>query len=425
MRFIDLFAGLGGFHVALAAGGHECVFASELDPNLRELYKKNFGIDAEGDIRKVPVEKIPRHDILCAGSPCQPFSKAGSQPGFDCPKWGDLLEHVIAILKYRKPRYFILENVPNLGRHDNGSTFQSLRESLASAGYETDFDYLSPHHFGVPQIRERIFIVGSRRSMSSFKSPRPATIPKPALTRILDTNPVDAKPIPTNYVKAIKVWQRFIQAAPKDVELPSFPIWSMEFGATYPFEDQTPFATSLRTLRACRGSHGIPLKGMSEDSIIDHLPSYARVTEDRFPKWKIDFIRQNREFYKANKKWIDPWLPSIRPFVSSHQKFEWNCKGEVRDIWRYVLQFRASGLRVKRPSSAPSLIAFTTTQVPVIGWERRYMTAKECARLQSLDSLKHLPTIDTRAYKALGNAVNAEVVKRMIGALLETSDPTR
>ena len=108
MRFVDLFAGLGGFHVALRQLGHECVFASEIDEGLRDLYFKNFGLVPEGDIRKVPIESIPAHDLLCAGSPCQPFSKAGDQYGFDCPKWGDLLERVIEILQHHKPQCFIL-----------------------------------------------------------------------------------------------------------------------------------------------------------------------------------------------------------------------------------------------------------------------------------------------------------------------------
>ena len=109
MRFIDLFAGLGGFHVALERLGHRCVFASELDPNLQQLYEKNFGIHPHGDIRTVPVDQVPQHDILCAGSPCQPFSKAGDQQGFDCPKWGDLFEHVLRVLRHHKPQYIILE----------------------------------------------------------------------------------------------------------------------------------------------------------------------------------------------------------------------------------------------------------------------------------------------------------------------------
>jgi DNA (cytosine-5)-methyltransferase 1 len=102
MRFIDLFAGLGGFHLALAELGHKCVFASELDPRLRELYERNHHLRPEGDIRDIAVEDIPSHDILCAGFPCQPFSKAGDQKGFDCPKWGDLFEFVINAIEYHK-----------------------------------------------------------------------------------------------------------------------------------------------------------------------------------------------------------------------------------------------------------------------------------------------------------------------------------
>src|SRR6185295_18329146 len=136
---------------------------------------------------------------------------------------------------------------------------------------------------------------------------------------------------------------------------------------------------------------------------------HARVETDTFPDWKIHFIRQNREVYRKNKKWIDKWMPEILQFPSSLQKLEWNCKGGERDIWKYVIQFRASGVRVKRPASSPSLVAMTTTQVPIIAWERRYMTPKECARLQSLNGLKALPAAPTNAFTALGNAVNADV----------------
>lgn len=149
------------------------------------------------------------------------------------------------------------------------------------------------------------------------------------------------------------------------------------------------------------------------------LPSHARTNQTEFPKWKQNFIRQNRLFYDNNKSWIDPWLPKIQRFPSSLQKFEWNVKGGARSIWEYVIQFRASGVRVKRRTTAPSLIAMTDTQVPIIGWQKRYMTPSECARLQSLDELVLPESTQLNAFHD-GNAVNSNVVERVARALLST-----
>lgn len=156
MRFVDLFAGLGGFHVALGQLGHECVFASEIDETLRTLYATNFGIEARGDIRPIPLDEVPVHDILCAGFPCQPFSKAGEQRGLKCPRWGDLFDNVVDILRHRKPTDLILENVPNLARHAGGQTWAGMKAKLEAAEYSIQDHRYSPHQFGVPQIRDRI-----------------------------------------------------------------------------------------------------------------------------------------------------------------------------------------------------------------------------------------------------------------------------
>lgn len=171
MRFVDLFAGLGGFHLALSRLGLRCVFASELDPALRDVYQKNFGLLPAGDIRNVDAESIPPHDVLCAGFPCQPFSKAGDQRGLTCPRWGDLFDYVMAILREHRPRFILLENVPNLVRHDDGDTWRRMKRRLRVAGYDLAEQRLSPHQFGIPQIRDRVYIVGSLHGLNGFSWP--------------------------------------------------------------------------------------------------------------------------------------------------------------------------------------------------------------------------------------------------------------
>lgn len=412
MKFVDLFAGIGGFHVALDKLGFECVFASEINEELRKLYTQNFGISCVGDIRNVENVNIPTHDILCAGFPCQSFSQAGTQSGLQDNR-GNLFYEITRILAHHNPKYFILENVPNLVKHDNGETFKIIQQELKNLGYFLKSEVLSPHQFGIPQIRKRIFIVGSKdeEEINKFIFPKPIENNNINIRSVLDTDLDNIVKVEKRQLDCINTWQKIISAIPSTSKLPSFPIWTTEFGATYPFEKKATLKYSLSDLKKFKGAFGINLNVQNKEILKEKLPTYVVNNENEiFPKWKVRFIQQNRVFYREHKKLLKPFIEKLKTFPHSWQKFEWNCKGEIRDLKHHILQFRSSGLRVKRANYSPSLIASTMTQLPIIGWEMRYMTEIEAARLQSLEGIK-LPSRRTAAFKSLGNAVNAKIVE--------------
>jgi DNA (cytosine-5)-methyltransferase 1 len=171
ITFIDLFAGIGGFRIALERAGAQCVFSSEIDKFARQVYQVNFNEEPAGDITQIKEQDIPAHDVLCGGFPCQSFSTVGKRKGFSDPR-GTLFFDILRIAKHHQPKILFLENVKGLLGHNDGDTFETIRNSLTEIGYTVHWKVLSATMFGLPQRRDRLFIVAIRKDINkSFTFP--------------------------------------------------------------------------------------------------------------------------------------------------------------------------------------------------------------------------------------------------------------
>ena len=165
LKFIDLFCGIGGFRVALEKYGLECVFSSDIDRYAQDSYYKNFKEKPNGDITEISEKKIPNHDVLCAGFPCQSFSISGKQAGIKDSR-GRLFYEIIRISNYHKPKILLLENVKNILTVDNGNVIKTIESKLDEIGYKIKRHILNSSYFGVPQSRERVYFVAVRKDYS-------------------------------------------------------------------------------------------------------------------------------------------------------------------------------------------------------------------------------------------------------------------
>lgn len=209
-KFIDLFAGIGGARLAFEKAGGRCVFTSEYDPACKRTYEENFGEIPHGDIRFIDIKIVPDHDILLAGFPCQPFSIAGvskkkslgRKHGFEDITQGNLFFEIARILKAKKPKAFLLENVKNLRNHDQGKTFKIIKYTLEKLGYIVHEKVIDARYY-VPQHRERIFIVGFREDIYrnfNFKFPEPSD-------RNIKVKNILEKNVDEKYTLSDKLWK--------------------------------------------------------------------------------------------------------------------------------------------------------------------------------------------------------------------------
>lgn len=386
-----------------------------------------------GDVR-LAKQRVPSHDILCAGFPCQPFSKSGSQKGLRDPTRGTLFHEVAEILQTHRPNYVLLENVGNFERHDKGRTWAIVKLTLLRLGYDVrgtthietgGHGLVSPHHLGFPHNRERFFVVASRVGLPRDPFPPVCRNRKTELKSIVQNRKAlseldrEETALSPQQVRCIDHWNALIQSLPASMAIQS-PIWGDELTARYPFEVRTPFSCSNSEVRDFVPKRA-GSQATSKRELLDLLPSYARSKRKRFPKWKVRFIRENRNWFREARPYLpDGWSRELRKFPASLRKFEWNCQGDERDLWKCVLQFRPSGLRAKRYTSSPSLVAMTSTQVPILGPKKRFLTRVEGLRLQGFPDSHLLPKSRESAFTALGNAVHTGVVEAIARRLLNS-----
>lgn len=393
-NFIDLFSGIGGFHLALKKFGGDLVLASEIDKYAIETYKNNFGFDSKLNVKEIKdsdIKSFPRIDVLTAGFPCQTFSIAGNKKGLKDSR-GKLIFEVEKIIKKMtfKPKIIILENVKNLITHSNGQIFKIIKQIFIKLGYVTVENpiIISPHQLGVPQHRPRVIIpfilqrnYQKQQILESLEKIRIfGETPNFDIKEYLESNPKEIKPftIKDKYqLNVFRAWEEFVKNVkrPKNRTLPV--IWCDEFAKDY----------------SC----------------------------SKFSKWKQKYIRDIRSIYSSNKIFIDKWLKkwSVSDWKKRDKKLEWQAGISNYEFKKSFIQLRQSGIRCRSPKMFPALVAMV--QIPIIFCQilkkHRYLTPREVANIQNFPHDFKINKNQNQAYKQFGNAVNVYIIEHVFSKL--------
>jgi DNA (cytosine-5)-methyltransferase 1 len=398
LKFIDLCCGIGGFHYALHNMGHQCVLASDINQDCRMNYEINHKIKPEGDLTKINIKSIPNFDILCAGFPCQPFSKAGEQKGFDDER-GNIFFDICKIIKYHKPKYLILENVKNLASHDNGNTWEVIKTNLDKLNYFT-YDkptILNTLYFGVPQSRERVVILCKRKDLGELpKLPfiSKGNVKNTNLKDIIDEFVDDKYNLNDKLKETEKIWNNFLNICNNNnISIPKFPIWT-------DWWDSDGNNTSITKYN----------KKLSNDENEKNI----KIAQKNFYKKYKNWIDKNRDFYNKNINVLKPWLIESREnnlWLGAVRKMEWQTGNDNVNMKQVLWSPRGSGIRIKNINYSPTLVAMAS-MIPIYGPKQRYLTPRECARLQSFPEEYIIHNDDKIAYSQFGNAVNVKMIER-------------
>ena len=462
-RFVDLFAGIGGFHAVMKAFGGECVYAVEIDPKAANVYDANWGAHhtrgAYGDITEHAdadrgIMEVPEHDVLCAGFPCQPFSKSGAQRGMDEAR-GTLFFNIASIIKAHHPKIVLLENVRNLigPRHEH--EWDVIIRTLREEGYNVSATpaifspHLLPKHLGgTPQVRERVFVTATYApsTVPMQKDGRvdvKAEGPKPVAT-MADPFPRDPDSESPRFVPGAKdggwnllddgllddshniagcdltptetlwidAWDAFTQLMLERTGEPlkGFPYWAdswLDFPEAAAAMRRPPVPAYVSETRryAAASTAGLRLPREVTRPHIDRS----------LPEWKQSHLRRNYDAFESHWRdilaWAWQWGVYTQLFPASRRKLEWQAQ-DTKSLWHTVMHFRPSGIRAKRPTYLPALVAITQTSI--VGPRERRLSPRETARLQGLPDTFVFPDQPASAtYRQMGNGVAIGAVQHV------------
>jgi len=382
-NYIDLFCGIGGFHQALHKLDCKCILACDIDKACRENYKLNYGIEPHPDVRKINPDEIEEEiDIICGGFPCQAFSNAGKKKMFDDDR-GLLFDEIMRLAKVKKPKFMFLENVKHILKVGDKKVIEYIKKRLDDNGYVLQLFEISPHLYGVPQQRERVYFVCVRKDI--YKGTDIELPPKVQDFKFEDFLDKKEEIEPKYFIEGdtlevLNAWEEMIKIFQKDEKI-------------------SPTIM-----------------------INEHYNGHTQEEFDGYAGWRKDYITKNKPLIEKYKPQWDAWYEKHKEILQKREiygKLEWQA-GKIKEndsIFDYFIQIRQSGIRVKRAHHFPTLVAIS--QIPIYGKEKRYITPRECARLQSFPEDFKIAELDKHSYKQFGNAVNVDNVHTVIKATFD------